>query len=195
MSRRQQQERKKAAEMEYLGFEGTHDYPSKYRSIITKKRLTQDQLHLLEMSFITNPKLEGDRKQELASKLGVPPKQVAIWYQNKRARCKIEAIELDYKAIQLQLQNVLAHNRMLQSEVSSLTNELNQAHHLLCLASKPSAAPASASASASASTSAPSFSVLGRSSFSSPETSMNTVSWGNADILPIMEELYACLPE
>ncbi|RVX09492.1 hypothetical protein VitviT2T_017640 [Vitis vinifera] len=164
---------------------------SKHRSITAKKRLTQDQLHLLETSFITNPKLEGESKQELASKLGLPPKQVAIWYQNKRARCKTEAIEHEYKATQLQLQNVLAHNQRLQSEVGRLTHKLNQAHHLLFLASNPSAA--SASASASTSTSAPSFSVPGSSSLNSP-ASMNSI-WENAEVLPIMEELYACLLE
>ncbi|KAL6330189.1 hypothetical protein AAG906_040110 [Vitis piasezkii] len=162
--RKQSETKEKIAEMEYS---------SKHRSITAKKRLTQDQLHLLETSFITNPKLEGESKQELASKLGLPPKQVAIWYQNKRARCKTEVIEHDYKATQLQLQNVLAHNQRLQSE----------AHHLLFLASNPSAA------SASASTSAPSFSVPGSSSLNSP-ASMNSI-WENA----IMEELYACLLE
>lgn len=153
----------------------------------SKKRLRQEQLHLLETSFIRNPKLEGERKHELASQLGLPPKQVAIWYQNKRARCKTEAIELEYEALQLQLQNVLAHNKQLQSEVRRLTHKLTQAHHqhLLFLASNSN--PSSAG-SPPAST-APSW----EWDYSSPGTTINCSVSENAQVLPIMEELYACL--
>ncbi|RVW79367.1 Homeobox-leucine zipper protein ATHB-52 [Vitis vinifera] len=44
-----------------------------------KKRLTQDQVRLLETSFDHGKKLEPERKLHLARELGVPPRQVAIW--------------------------------------------------------------------------------------------------------------------
>lgn len=95
------------------------------------KRLTLDQVRLLEASFKSNPKLRPDSKLELAAKLGMSPRQVAIWYQNRRARHKTETIELDYRTIQLQLDTVLVEKRRLEKEVGMLKHELNRAQKML----------------------------------------------------------------
>ncbi|KAL3522370.1 hypothetical protein ACH5RR_015204 [Cinchona calisaya] len=98
-----------------------------------KKRLTQDQASLLESSFNINNKLDPNRKSQLAQELGLPPRKVAIWYQNKRARRKNESLEVDHKTLQLRLENLLADNERLQSEVDRLKKELHKAEEMLLL--------------------------------------------------------------
>lgn len=61
-----------------------------------KRRLTSDQVHCLERTFEVENKLEPDRKVQLAKELGLQPRQVAIWFQNRRARYKTKQLEKDY---------------------------------------------------------------------------------------------------
>lgn len=96
-----------------------------------KKRLTQDQVMLLESSFNLNNKLDLDRKSQLAHELGLPPRKIAIWYQNKRARWKNENLEVDHKALQQRLENLLADNERLQSEVERLKQQLHKTQEML----------------------------------------------------------------
>ncbi|KAL5730524.1 hypothetical protein ACHQM5_003331 [Ranunculus cassubicifolius] len=96
-----------------------------------KYRLTEDQLRLLEASFSQEKKLEPERKFHLAYQLGMPAKQVAIWYQNKRARWKTQNIELDYRKIQQRLDSVLAEKGKLQKEAARLRMELHRVQEIL----------------------------------------------------------------
>ncbi|WCJ32212.1 Homeobox-leucine zipper protein family [Euphorbia peplus] len=96
-----------------------------------KKRLTEDQVRLLERTFTTNKKLEPELKLQLANELGVPPRQVAIWYQNKRARWKTQSLELDYNTLQVKLENALVDRRRLEKQVSHLKDELRKAHEMV----------------------------------------------------------------
>ncbi|KAJ9153552.1 hypothetical protein P3X46_026979 [Hevea brasiliensis] len=96
-----------------------------------KRRLTQDQVRLLERTFTTNKKLEPELKLQLANQLGVPPRQVAIWYQNKKARWKTQSLELDYNTIQVKLENALADKRRLEKEVIQLREELRKAQEMV----------------------------------------------------------------
>ncbi|KAM3285046.1 hypothetical protein CQW23_04407 [Capsicum baccatum] len=96
-----------------------------------KKRLTQDQVRLLEISFSSNNKLDSDRKSQLAQELGLPPRQVAIWYQNKRARWKTQSLEVDYKTLQQRLDTALEDNEKLKLEVERLRKELNKTQEML----------------------------------------------------------------
>lgn len=103
----------------------------KHPTIRNKKRLTQDQVATLEKSFSPNKKLQPERKFQLAKQLGVPPRQIAIWYQNKRARWKTQSLELDYGALQLKLENVLAEKRQLEKDVERLKAELKKGQEML----------------------------------------------------------------
>ncbi|XP_058201207.1 homeobox-leucine zipper protein ATHB-52-like [Rhododendron vialii] len=103
-----------------------HDLP-KYN----KKRLTTDQARLLESSFNVTKHLDPDRKSQLAQQLGLPSRQVAIWYQNKRARWKNQSLESDFNAQKTKLESVLAENKRLDREVERLRKELDKAQELL----------------------------------------------------------------
>lgn len=98
-----------------------------------KKRLSSEQVKSLERSFDVNNKLEPERKNELACELGLEPKQVAVWFQNRRARCKSKHLEVKYKALKLQYDGAIVDKKQLQIEVARLkamlglheTNEIN----------------------------------------------------------------------
>ncbi|XP_010551895.1 PREDICTED: homeobox-leucine zipper protein HAT5 [Tarenaya hassleriana] len=96
-----------------------------------KRRLTPEQVHLLEKSFEAENKLEPERKTELAKKLGLQPRQVAVWFQNRRARWKTKQLERDYDLLKSTYDKLLAdyestvkENDNLKSEVASLTEKL-----------------------------------------------------------------------
>nr|GEW40282.1 homeobox-leucine zipper protein ATHB-52-like [Tanacetum cinerariifolium] len=92
----------------------------------TSKRLTEEQVRLLESSFDSSKKLEPEMKHQLSRQLGLPPRQIAIWYQNKRARWKNQSLEHDYNMLQLQLEATLYETRQLQKEVDKLRAELDK---------------------------------------------------------------------
>ncbi|KAL1560281.1 homeobox-leucine zipper protein ATHB-52-like [Salvia divinorum] len=92
-----------------------------------KKRLGEEQVRLLEWNFNFNKKLDPEHKSRLALELGIPPRQVAIWYQNKRARDKIQGLEVEHKGLQVQLESVLIDNSRLRKEVERLKVELTRA--------------------------------------------------------------------
>ncbi|XP_024377129.1 uncharacterized protein [Physcomitrium patens] len=66
-----------------------------------KRRLTFDQVRSLEYNFEIENKLEPERKMQLAKELGLQPRQVAVWFQNRRARWKTKQLERDYEVLNL----------------------------------------------------------------------------------------------
>ncbi|KAE8680903.1 Homeobox-leucine zipper protein HAT5 [Hibiscus syriacus] len=96
-----------------------------------KRRLTSEQVYLLEKSFESENKLEPERKSQLAKKLGLQPRQVAVWFQNRRARWKTKQLEREYDllkssldSLQSNYDSILKENAKLKSEVASLTEKL-----------------------------------------------------------------------
>ncbi|KAG6395961.1 hypothetical protein SASPL_142095 [Salvia splendens] len=96
-----------------------------------KRRLTPEQVHMLEKSFETENKLEPERKTQLAKKLNLQPRQVAVWFQNRRARWKTKQLERDYDQLKSSYDSLLSdydsilkENDKLKSELLSLTEKM-----------------------------------------------------------------------
>ncbi|KAJ0088548.1 hypothetical protein Patl1_32327 [Pistacia atlantica] len=91
-----------------------------YGSQEKKKRLTTDQLDSLERSFQEEIKLDPDRKMKLSRELGLQPRQIAVWFQNRRARWKAKQLEMLYDALKQEFDAVSKEKQKLQEEVIKL---------------------------------------------------------------------------
>lgn len=83
-----------------------------------KKRLSMDQIDSLERSFQEETKLEPERKMRLAQELGLQPRQVAVWFQNRRARWKAKQLERVYYALKQEFDAISREKQKLQEEVA-----------------------------------------------------------------------------
>ncbi|MQM04355.1 hypothetical protein Taro_037153 [Colocasia esculenta] len=89
-----------------------------------KRRLNTEQVRTLERNFELGNKLEPERKMQLARALGLQPRQVAIWFQNRRARWKTKQLEKDYDVLKRQFEAVKAENDALQAQNKRLQSEV-----------------------------------------------------------------------
>lgn len=89
-----------------------------------KKRLNVEQVKTLEKNFELGNKLEPERKMQLAKALGLQPRQIAIWFQNRRARWKTKQLEKDYDHLKRQFEAVKADNEALQAQNKKLQSEV-----------------------------------------------------------------------
>ncbi|KAK6150379.1 hypothetical protein DH2020_015311 [Rehmannia glutinosa] len=91
-----------------------------------KRRLSVDQVKALEKNFEVENKLEPERKVKLAQELGLQPRQVAVWFQNRRARYKTKQLERDYGILKANHDALKHKYETLQRENESLTNEIRE---------------------------------------------------------------------
>ncbi|OMP01294.1 hypothetical protein COLO4_12007 [Corchorus olitorius] len=98
-----------------------------------KRRLSIDQVKALEKNFEVENKLEPERKVKLAEELGLQPRQVAIWFQNRRARWKTKQLEKDYgilkanyDALKLDYNNLEQENEALTAKLKELRAKLKE---------------------------------------------------------------------
>ncbi|KAF5449673.1 hypothetical protein F2P56_030095 [Juglans regia] len=89
-----------------------------------KRRLNMEQVKTLEKNFELGNKLEPERKMQLARALGLQPRQIAIWFQNRRARWKTKQLEKDYDLLKRQFEAVKADNDVLQAQNQKLQAEI-----------------------------------------------------------------------
>ncbi|KFK40239.1 hypothetical protein AALP_AA3G348500 [Arabis alpina] len=92
-----------------------------------KRKLTDEQVRMLEISFGDEHKLETERKDRLALELGLDPRQVAVWFQNRRARWKNKRLEDEYTKLKNVHENVVVEKCRLDSEVLNLKEQLYEA--------------------------------------------------------------------
>ncbi|CAN4104918.1 unnamed protein product [Withania somnifera] len=85
-----------------------------------KLRLTREQSTLLEDSFKQHTTLAVAQKQELAAKLKLKPRQVEVWFQNRRARTKLKQTEVDCEFLKKWCQSLNDENNRLKKEVQEL---------------------------------------------------------------------------
>ncbi|KAL0739531.1 hypothetical protein Bca4012_015741 [Brassica carinata] len=92
-----------------------------------KRKLSDEQVNMLEMSFGDEHKLESERKDRLAAELGLDPRQVAVWFQNRRARWKNKRLEEEYNKLKNSHDNVVGDKCRLESELLQLKEQLYDA--------------------------------------------------------------------
>ncbi|XP_022747607.1 putative homeobox-leucine zipper protein ATHB-51 [Durio zibethinus] len=97
-----------------------------YNNKRKKKRLTNGQLDSLERSFQEEIKLEPDRKMKLSRDLGLQPRQIAVWFQNRRARWKAKQLERLYDALKQEFDVISREKNKLQDEVMKLKGMLRE---------------------------------------------------------------------
>ncbi|WVZ86571.1 hypothetical protein U9M48_033330 [Paspalum notatum var. saurae] len=92
-----------------------------------KRRFTEEQIRSLESMFHAHhAKLEPREKAELARELGLQPRQVAIWFQNKRARWRSKQLEHDYAALRAKYDALHDRVEALRQEKLVLAAQLNE---------------------------------------------------------------------
>lgn len=101
-------------------YEGCFHQPGK------KRRLTSEQVQFLERNFEVENKLEPERKVQLAKELGLQPRQVAIWFQNRRARFKTKQLEKDYGVLKASYDRLKSDYESLVQENDKLKAEVKR---------------------------------------------------------------------
>ncbi|WOL07605.1 homeobox-leucine zipper protein HAT4-like isoform X2 [Canna indica] len=85
-----------------------------------KLRLSKDQSAILEESFKEHNTLNPKQKLALAKQLNLRPRQVEVWFQNRRARTKLKQTEVDCEFLKRCCETLTEENRRLQKEVQEL---------------------------------------------------------------------------
>ncbi|KAK4728959.1 hypothetical protein R3W88_021947 [Solanum pinnatisectum] len=96
-----------------------------------RRRFNDEQIKSLENMFETESRPELRTKQQLAKRLGLQPRQVAIWFQNKRARSKSKQLELEYRMLQISYDNLGSKYELLKKEHESLLIQLQRLRKLM----------------------------------------------------------------
>ncbi|CAK7347362.1 unnamed protein product [Dovyalis caffra] len=85
-----------------------------------KLRLTKEQSAILEDSFKDHSTLNPKQKQALAERLNLRPRQVEVWFQNRRARTKLKQTEVDCELLKKCCETLTLENKRLQKELQEL---------------------------------------------------------------------------
>ncbi|KAL5060133.1 hypothetical protein RYX36_031737 [Vicia faba] len=93
-----------------------------YREKKKKKKLSSNQIDLLERCFREDKKLDSKRKMNLSRELGLQPHQITVWFQNRRTRLKTKQFEHSYDVLKQE-------NQKLQKEVMELKEKLKEKAH------------------------------------------------------------------
>lgn len=85
-----------------------------------KLRLSKEQSALLEESFKEHSTLNPKQKNALAKQLNLRPRQVEVWFQNRRARTKLKQTEVDCELLKRRYESLTEENRRLHRELQEL---------------------------------------------------------------------------
>ncbi|XP_006661591.1 homeobox-leucine zipper protein HOX15-like [Oryza brachyantha] len=85
-----------------------------------KLRLTKEQSALLEDRFKEHSTLNPKQKVCLAKQLNLRPRQVEVWFQNRRARTKLKQTEVDCELLKRCCETLTEENRRLHRELQQL---------------------------------------------------------------------------
>ncbi|KAK8654587.1 hypothetical protein V6N13_128546 [Hibiscus sabdariffa] len=85
-----------------------------------KLRLSKEQSLVLEETFKEHSTLNPKQKLALAKQVNLRPRQVEVWFQNRRARTKLKQTEVDCEYLKRCCENLTHKNRRLHKEVQQL---------------------------------------------------------------------------
>ncbi|XP_075517254.1 homeobox-leucine zipper protein HAT4-like [Primulina tabacum] len=85
-----------------------------------KLRLSKQQSVFLEQSFKEHPTLNPKQKLALANQLNLRPRQVEVWFQNRRARTKLKQNEVDCEYLKRCCKTLSEENARLYEELQDL---------------------------------------------------------------------------
>lgn len=105
--------------------------PSKKRESKNNRRFSDEQIRSLEVTFESETKLEPRKKLQVARELGLHPRQVAIWFQNKRARWKSKQLESDYCVLRANYNALASKFEILKKERQALLLQLQKLNDLM----------------------------------------------------------------
>nr|BAO96106.1 homeodomain leucine zipper protein class 1 [Hordeum brachyantherum subsp. californicum] len=159
-----------------------------------KRRLSDEQAEMLELSFREDRKLETSRKVYLAAELGLDPKQVAVWFQNRRARHKCKMLEEEFARLKHAHDAAILHKCHLENEVLRLKERLGATDEEV---RRLRSAAGSHGASGDGGDAAGVVGVCGGSPSSSFSTGtcQQHPGFSGADVLGPEDDLMMCIPE
>ncbi|VFQ75890.1 unnamed protein product [Cuscuta campestris] len=85
-----------------------------------KLRLSKEQAAFLEESFKEHHTLNPKQKHALAKQLNLRPRQVEVWFQNRRARTKLKQTEVDCEYLKKWCEKLREENKRLSKELQEL---------------------------------------------------------------------------
>ncbi|CAG7908684.1 unnamed protein product [Brassica rapa] len=91
-----------------------------------QRRFSDEQIKSLEMMFESETRLEPRKKVQLARELSLQPRQVAIWFQNKRARWKSKQLETEFNILRQNYNDLASQFESLKKENQGLVSELDR---------------------------------------------------------------------
>ncbi|XP_043712508.1 homeobox-leucine zipper protein ATHB-40-like [Telopea speciosissima] len=91
-----------------------------------KRKLSAEQVNLLEINFGNEHKLESEKKDRLATELGLDPRQVAVWFQNRRARWKNKKLEEEFSKLKSVHDSTVLEKCRLEAEVLKLKENMSE---------------------------------------------------------------------
>nr|BAH20553.1 HD-Zip class II transcription factor [Eucalyptus camaldulensis] len=87
-----------------------------------KLRLSKAQSSILEESFKAHTTLNTKQKHDLANRLNLRPRQVEVWFQNRRARTKLKQTEVECEMLKKCCETLKEENRRLKKELQELNS-------------------------------------------------------------------------
>ncbi|KAJ4791270.1 Homeobox associated leucine zipper protein [Rhynchospora pubera] len=85
-----------------------------------KLRLSTEQHSILESTFREHSTLNPKQKQTLAKELNLLPRQVEVWFQNRRARIKLKQTEANCEFMRRCYEALIEENKRMQKELHEL---------------------------------------------------------------------------
>ncbi|KAF8019816.1 hypothetical protein BT93_G0492 [Corymbia citriodora subsp. variegata] len=107
---------------------GSDEYDEDNGLARKKLRLSKEQSAFLEESFKEHHTLNPKEKLALAKQLNLRPRQVEVWFQNRRARTKLKQTEVDCEHLKRCCERLTEENKRLHKELQEL-RALKSSHH------------------------------------------------------------------